>query len=214
MASRLSEPMFVIGLTGGIGTGKSLVSETLKRLGAAVIDVDAVGHEVYRKGTEGHRAIVGAFGPKVVDPDGEIDRATLGELVFGSPEALARLNSLVHPRMRESVLRRLGILEEAGTGVTVVEAAILLEAGWDDMVDEVWVVTAPPDAVRGRLLERFGGDEEAIAARVRSQMPQEDRRRAADAIIDNGGSVEDLRSRVERVFSTRIKAAREHTNHK
>ena len=95
--------MIVIGLTGGIGTGKSEVTSVLAELGASVIDADVVGHEAYRKGTEGHSAVIDRFGPGVVGADGEIDRAALGRLVFGDPKALARLNSLVHPRIREAV---------------------------------------------------------------------------------------------------------------
>ena len=205
--------MITIGLTGGIGTGKSTVSDILRGLGATVIDADRVGHEVYRKGTEGHRAVEGAFGQGVVGPDGEIDRTALGDLVFGDRASLARLNALVQPRIRDLVCGRLRTLAESGIEVAVVEAAILLEAGWDDMVDEVWVVVAPEDEVIGRLRERFAGDDRAIEARVRSQMPARDRGAAAEAIIVNDGSLERLRGRVEEVFNTRIKAALEGTNH-
>ncbi len=204
--------MIVIGLTGGIGTGKSEVTSVLAGLGASVIDADVVGHEVYRKGTEGHSAVIDSFGPGVVGADGEIDRAALGRLVFGDPRALARLNSLVHPRIRKVVSERLGALREAGAEVTVLEAAVLLEAGWEDMVDEVWVVEAPREAVVSRLRPRFGGDEQAIAVRAGAQMTQEDRRRAADVTILNDGSMDRLRRRVERVYKARIESVRERTS--
>ena len=204
--------MIVIGLTGGIGTGKSEVTSFLAELGASVIDADVVGHEVYRKGTEGHSAVIDRFGPGVVGADGEINRAALGRLVFGDPQALARLNSLVHPRIRKAVRERLSALRGAGAEVVVLEAAVLLEAGWEDMVDEVWVVEAPREAVVSRLRPRFGGDEQAIAVRAGAQMTQEDRRRAADVTILNDGSMDRLRRRVERVYKARIQSVRERTS--
>lgn len=204
--------MIVIGLTGGIGTGKSKVSEVLGQLGTMVIDADAVGHEVYASGTAGYRSVLGEFGPGVVGSDGEIDRAALGKLVFADAGSMSRLNALVHPLIREAVAERLRELETAGAAVVVVEAAILLEAGWDDIVDEVWVVEAPGSAVVGRLRPRFGGDEEAIAARVKSQVSQEERRKSADVIIKNDGTLERLRGRIEQTFSTRMKSARERKN--
>ncbi len=205
--------MIVIGLTGSIGTGKSEAVDILMRLGAVAVEADAIGHGVYAAGTVGHRAVVKAFGESVVGTDGEIDRTVLGKLVFADPGALATLNALVHPLIRETISERLRGLEKAGVEVAVVEAAILLEAGWNDMVDEVWVVDAPADVVVDRLRPRFGGDGEAVAARVRIQMPPEDRRKAADVIIENDGSLDLLRGRIEQVFSTRIKAARGRTNH-
>ena len=204
--------MIVIGLTGGIGTGKSEVTSVLAGLGASVIDADVVGHEVYRKGTEGHSAVIDRFGPGVVGADGEIDRGALGRLVFGEPQALAGLNSLVHPRIRRAVRERLGALRGAGAEVVVLEAAVLLEAGWEDMVDEVWAVEAPWEAVVSRLGPRFGGDERAIAVRVGAQITEEDRRGAADVTILNDGSLDRLRRRVERVYKTRIESARERTS--
>ena len=204
--------MIVIGLTGGIGTGKSEVTSFLAELGASVIDADVVGHEVYRKGTEGHSAVIDRFGPGVVGAEGEINRAALGRLVFGDPQALARLNSLVHPRIRKAVRERLSALRGAGAEVVVLEAAVLLEAGWEDMVDEVWVVEAPWEAVMSRLRPRFGGDEQAIAVRAGAQMTQEDRRRAADVTILNDGSMDRLRRRVERVYKARIQSVRERTS--
>jgi dephospho-CoA kinase len=204
--------MIVIGLTGGIGTGKSSVVDILRRLGATTIDADVVGHEVYAAGTTGFRAIVDAFGPGFVGDDGEIDRAALGKLVFADKRAMVRLNGLVHPLIHEAVSERLKGLKEAGVAVAVVEAAILLEAGWNDLVDEVWVVDAPASVVMDRLAPRFDGDERAIEVRIRSQMSSDERREAADEIIENDGSLDQLRGRVEQVFNTRIEAARGGTN--
>ncbi len=185
-----------------------MVSGILSGLGASVIDADAVGHEVYRKGTGGHRAVVDRFGPDVVGADGEIDRAALGAVVFADTEALASLNSLVHPRMREALIGALGDLRESGAEVAVVEAAVLLEAGWADLADEVCVVDAPWEAVVERLGPRFGGDEGAIAARARAQIAREDRLAAADEVIVNDGSLDRLRGRVEQLYGKWTEAAR------
>jgi dephospho-CoA kinase len=204
--------MIVIGLTGGIGTGKSTVVDILRQLGATAIDADVVGHEVYAAGTAGFGAVVEAFGPGVVGVDGEVDRTVLGKLVFADERAMARLNGLVHPLIREAVSERLRGLKEAGAAVVVLEAAILLEAGWTDLVDEVWVVDAPASAVMDRLAPRFGGDEGAVEARIRSQMSSGERREAADAIIENNGSLDQLRGQIEQVFNKRIEAARGGTN--
>lgn len=199
--------MIVIGLTGGIGTGKSVVSGILEELGASVLDADKIGHETYRKGTEGHRAVVERFGAGVVDDDGGIRRSRLAEIVFSDPEALASLNAIVHPLMRRTLEGVLCDLRKSGAGISVVEAAILLEAGWDDLVDEVWVVDASDEAVGERLRTRFGGNDEAILARVRSQMARSDRLAASDEVILNDGSLDELRGQVERLYAKRTEAA-------
>ena len=148
--------MRAIGLTGGIASGKSLVTQQLAERGAAVIDADKVGHEAYRQGTDTFRAVVEAFGPDVVGPDGEIDRKALGGKVFADPEARRRLEEIVWPAMREMMEERLAELHAAGTDVAVLEAALLIEADWLPPVDEVWVVIASPETARQRLMERNG----------------------------------------------------------
>ena len=192
--------MIVIGLTGGIGTGKSAVSCILSSLGASVIDADTVGHEVYRKGTDGFLAVLERFGSDIVGPDGEIDRESLGSLVFRDPESLASLNSLVHPRIRAEVGRKLRRLSDSGVAIVVLEAAVLMEAGWVDMVDEVWVVDAPKEVVVRRLMPRFGGDIGAIDGRMQAQMGRDERLALADEVIVNDGSVNRLRERVEQLY--------------
>jgi len=197
--------MFVIGLAGGIGTGKSEVARLLRQLGAEVLDADRVGHEVYRPGTEGWRRVVEAFGPEVVGPDGQIDRKRLGSLVFGDPSALARLNAIVHPVMYRIMEERLEAMRRRGVRVAVLDAAILLEAGWRPLVDEVWVVTAPEEVAVERAVRRTGLDPEAIRARLRAQMPQEERIRYADAVIDNSGDLEHLRAQVLTLWNERVR---------
>ena len=197
--------MFVIGLTGGIGTGKSEVARLLRQLGAEVLDADRLGHEVYRPGTEGWRRVVEAFGPEVVGPDGQIDRKRLGSIVFGDPSALARLNAIVHPVMYRMMEERLEEMRRQGVRVAVLDAAILLEAGWRPLVDEVWAVVAPEEVAVERAVRRTGLDPEAIRARIRAQMPQEERVRHADAVIDNSGDLEHLGAQVRALWEARVR---------
>ncbi len=189
--------MRTIGLTGGIGSGKSAVSDILRDLGACVIDADAVAHEVYRPGTDGWREVVEAFGSEVAGPSGEIDRRKLAGVVFGDAAQVERLNRIVHPRTRALVAERLGAAGESGEATAVVvEAPLLFEAGWGEMFDEVWVVTAPEGEALRRVVEARGTDAESARSRMRAQMSNEDRLRRADAAIDNSGSLDDLRASV------------------
>jgi dephospho-CoA kinase len=184
--------MRVIGVTGGIAGGKSLVSKQLAEHGAVIIDADKVGHEAYRSGTETHEVVVEAFGPDVVAPDGEIDRRALGGKVFGDPEARRRLEEIVWPAMRRMMQVQLKALRAKGASVAVLEAAVLIEADWLPLVDEVWLVMASPETVRQRLFERNGLSPEQAEARIRAQLSNEKRRSYADVTIENDGSLEDL----------------------
>ena len=193
--------MRVIGLTGGIASGKSLVSQQLVELGAVVIDADKVGHETYRQGTETYRAVVEAFGRDVIGPDGEVDRRALGAKVFGNPEARRRLEEIVWPAIRRLAAERLAELRAQGVPVVVLEAAVLIEANWLDLVDEVWLVEASPETVRQRLGARNGLTPEQAEARLRAQLTNEKRRPYADVVIENDGSLEELRRRVDEARS-------------
>jgi dephospho-CoA kinase len=195
-----------IGLTGGIGSGKSAASRILAELGALVIDADRVGHEVYLPGTPGWDQVVAAFGREVVASDGTIDRKQLGARVFGAPAELARLNAIVHPLIRDAVAARVAAARE-GQQPIVVEAALLVEAKWDALVDEVWLVTARPEIVEARLVEQRGMTPEAIAARVRAQLSDADRAARADVIIDNSGTPAALRAEIERLWRERLSPA-------
>lgn len=195
--------MRVVGLVGGIGSGKSTAAGMLGELGALVIDADRVGHEVYRRGTPGFEAVVAEFGRGVVGEDGEIDRRRLGPIVFASPDRLAALNRIVHPLIRAEIARRIdGARREGRHRAVVVEAAILLEAGWRDLVDEVWVVSAGSGDVVDRLSRQRGLDPTDTAARVARQMPDAERRRLADRVIENRGTLDDLRTEVGRAWLT------------
>jgi dephospho-CoA kinase len=193
--------MRVIGLTGGIASGKSLVSQQLSELGAVLVEADKLGHESYRKGTETHRAVVQAFGPDVAGPDGEIDRKALGAKVFGDPEARRRLEDIVWPAIRGLGAKRIAELRSQGVPVVVLEAAVLIEANWLDLVDEVWLVEASPDVVRERLAARNGLSPEQAEARLRAQLTNEKRRPFASLVIENDGSLEELRQRVDEAWA-------------
>jgi dephospho-CoA kinase len=198
--------MLVIGLTGGIGTGKSQVSNFLEKLGATVISADLIGHEMVRPETEGWRDVVTAFGREILTPGGEVDRKKLGAIVFSDADSLKRLNAITHPRIYSIIEERLESLDDQGREVVVVEAALLFEAGWTPLVDEVWVVTAPEAQVIRRLQERNKLDEKSIRARFGAQMRQAERVKRADVIMDNGGTLEELEGRVRQLWDSRALA--------
>jgi dephospho-CoA kinase len=191
----------VIGLTGGIGSGKSTVAAILAELGAHVVDADRVGHDVYRPGTEGFRRVVEAFGPGVVAADGSIDRRALGAIVFADEAALARLNAVVHPLIGEELRRRVAAALDDGSGrPIVIEAAILLEAGWRSMMDRLWVVSVDRETAIARVAGSRGLTRREIERRIDTQMADEERRRLADRVIENRGTPAALRAEVERAW--------------
>ena len=200
--------MFVIGLTGGIGTGKSTVSALLKELGAEVIEADKVAHEAYEPDTPGWHEVVEAFGEGVLDADGRIDRKALGGIVFGDEEARERLNAIVHPIVRRLLEERIAGLERIGAQAVVIEVPLLVEAikqqsQWTRMLDEIWVVIASEDQAVARVRARSGLDETAIRARIGSQATDRERIEHADAVIDNSGSLEGLRREVTNLWRAR-----------
>ncbi|MFQ5826181.1 MAG: dephospho-CoA kinase [Dehalococcoidia bacterium] len=192
--------MRVIGLTGGIGSGKSTVSGFLAELGAVILDADKVGHELLHPDTETARRVIATFGQDIVKPNGEVDRSRLGEKVFNNPEALKQLNAIVHPALVQRLRERLAELREGGGKVVVVEAAIMIEAGWQSLADEIWVTLAPEDTVVERLTANKGLSEAQVRARIRSQMPVEEKAKWATEVIDTTGSLEEVRSRVEELW--------------
>jgi len=191
----------IIGLTGGIGSGKSTVAAMLADLGAIVIDADKVGHEVYLPGTEGFRRVVEAFGRDVVGSDGTIDRRILGARVFGDLASLKRLNALVHPLIGDEIRTRLqAAVGSADQGRTrrpiVVEAAIMMEAGWR-FFDRIWVVVVTPETALTRVVASRGLSRDDVERRIAAQMTNAERERIADLVIRNDGTLDVLRAQVE-----------------
>lgn len=190
----------VIGLTGGIGSGKSTVSQYLKELGAVIIDADKVGHEAFQPATEAWREVVATFGRDILTPNGEIDRKKLGAIVFDNPPALTQLNRIMHPKMRDMMKAQIDEYRRQGVAVVVLEAAILIEANWAPLVDEVWVTTAPESAVLERLKKQRGLAEEQTLSRIRSQLSNGERLKHADVVITNEGNLEEVKARVKELW--------------
>ncbi len=181
--------MIVIGLTGGIASGKSTAAAYLGKLGAHVIDADQLGHRVYEPDTRAFALVVNTFGNDIVDGEGKIDRKILGSKVFGQPQNLKRLTNIVWPeirRMAEAEIKTVG--KDDPSKVVILEAAVLFEAGWEDAVDEIWVVSLDRDAAVQRAGARDGVDEAAVQKRIDAQMTNEERVARADVVIDNSGS--------------------------
>ncbi|MBI4198212.1 MAG: dephospho-CoA kinase [Chloroflexi bacterium] len=196
--------MFVIGLTGGIGSGKSEVTRKLLGLGAEVIDADRVGHQAYTPHTEAWEAVVAAFGQGILQLNSEVDRRKLGAIVFSDPKELARLNSIMHPRMFKMIQGQLEAMRARGVRVAVVEAAILIEAQWTPLTDEVWVVTSDEEVVVQRVKQRNNLPEEEIRRRIRSQLSNQERARHATVLIENNGSLEELNQHVQELWDSRV----------
>ena len=200
--------MRVIGITGGIGTGKTEVAALLEGLGAEVIDADAVAHEVYAPGTDGFADVVAAFGDGVLAASGSVDRRRLADIVFEDRAALERLQDIVHPRAKAAVAAKLTGMREGRVEAAILVAPLLVEAGWTDLVDELWVTIADADSVVGRVGRRDGLAPDAVRARIESQASDQERLAYADAVIDNGGGLDELRERVTELWNTRMRKDR------
>ena len=190
--------MKTIGLTGGIASGKSTAARVLETLGAFVIDADRLGHQVYEPESPGFRAVVEAFGADIVDAEGQIDRRALGGKVFEKPDELRRLTDIVWPEIRR--LAETAIAEHAANepdGVVVLEAAVLFEASWEDLVDEIWVVSVDVETAIERLRDRNQMSREDAMARIESQLSNAEREARADVTIENSGSEDELRSAIK-----------------
>jgi len=210
-AAIAGESMLVIGLTGGIGTGKSVVSEQMQALGAVLINADRVGHEAYTPESEGWHAVVSAFGKEILQDSGEIDRRKLGGIVFSDPERLAELNRIMHPRIMSMIGDQLDELRSQGVQVAVVEAAVLLEAGWEPLVDEVWATDSPVGVLIQRLQARNGMSEEEVRKRLGSQMDRSERLARVDVVVDNSRDMAHLEKTVNSLWDSRVKKRIAHT---
>jgi len=191
--------MLLVGLTGGIGSGKSTVAAMLVERGAVVVDADDLARRAVERGSAGFDRVVEAFGDAVLAPDGDLDREALARVVFGDPEARRRLESIVHPEVARLFLEERRRFE--GTDRIVVYAVpLLVENSLQEMFEVVVVVTAAPDVRLARLAAR-GMDAEAARERMAAQLSDADRERAADAVIRNDGSMEDLARQVDELWA-------------
>jgi dephospho-CoA kinase len=187
-----------VGLTGGVASGKSTVSAILAELGALVIDADALAREVVARGTPGLDAVVAEFGPGVLTPEGDLDRPAMGRLVFGDDAARRRLEAIIHPL----VIERMAEIEATAgeDDVVVHDIPLLAEGGRADTFDAVVVVDAPRDLQVERMLGDRGWTREDAESRIAAQATREERRAIATHVIDNNGTLEELRTRVEAVL--------------
>lgn len=194
--------MLRVGLTGGIATGKTTVGQMFVELGCHLIDSDRITHQLFEPGQAVHTGVVRAFGERVLAEDGSIDRKVLAEIVFNDPEARAKLNGIVHPAVIQWQRDWLKEIESKDPGgIAIVDAALMIEVGTYRNYDKVIVVSCSTEVQKRRLRDRSGLSEEQIDARIRSQMPMEEKVEHADFVIDNSGDLDGARSQVEEVNS-------------
>jgi len=192
--------MKTIGLTGGIGSGKSTVSDFLKTKGLSIVDADQLAREIVKPGMPANEEIRNRFGLEVLNVDGSINRKELGKIVFSDKEKLMQLNEITHKEIIEAIKIALAGLKEKGVRVAFLDAPLLFELGLDSMVDETWVIDTPDPLRIKRLVDRDSMTREEILARISSQMPQNLKNSKATIVIDNSMGVEELQERVEQLI--------------
>jgi dephospho-CoA kinase len=191
----------VIGLTGGIATGKSTVSAILKKAGAVIVDADRIARDAVKKGLPAYQEIIDSFGGKVLSPDGEIDRRALGDIIFNDPKKKELLNRIVHPYVsKETHLQLMHIEKTHPNSIVILDIPLLLEAQMNKDLSEIIVVYVPEHIQIKRLMQRDGISEADALARVRSQMPIEEKKDLATIVIDNSGTRENTRKRILEIF--------------
>lgn len=201
----LETRVITIGLTGGIGSGKSAAAGMLGALGAVLIDADKAGHAVYEPGKPCWDDLVAAFGRDIVAADGTIDRKKLGARVFADTTELQKLNRLVQPRIAEDTNECIRYMRSRGIEAPiVVEAAVLVEAGWQWLVDEIWVVTTTHVQAVERVMASRGLSRAEVERRIASQISDAERTREAVCVIANDGTLAELRSRIEQCWRERV----------
>ncbi|MSM40000.1 MAG: dephospho-CoA kinase [Geobacter sp.] len=188
--------MRIIGLTGGIASGKSTVARILKEKGAQVIDADQLARDVVVPGTDAHAAIVREFGSDILCPDGTIDRGNLGAIVFADSAARRRLEAITHPAIAKLAEERLDSLRKQGAAVVFYMAPLLIEAGITGRVDDIWVVYVDRETQLARLMARDGSNRQDALRKIESQMPMEEKRGYGREVIDNRGSLEETTRQV------------------
>ena len=188
----------IIGLTGGIASGKSTVATTLQSWGAYVIDADKLGHRAYVKGTDAFHKVVAQFGEDIVGADGEVDRRALGAKVFAEGGSLKQLTDIVWPAIYDMAAAEIKqSLNSNPNTVVVLEAAVLIEAGWQSLVDEIWVTTVDPSTAIERASARDGVDADAVQARIDAQLSNAERTAEAAVVIDNSADEPQLLAQLE-----------------
>ncbi|HEV7679227.1 MAG TPA: dephospho-CoA kinase [Candidatus Dormibacteraeota bacterium] len=199
--------MRLIGLTGGIGTGKSTVAAMLAERGAALVDADQLAREVVEPGTPALGEIAAEFGPAVIRPDGTLDRGALGAIVFADGARRARLNAITHPRVGALMAERIAAALSGGAPLVVVDIPLLFEGARQDQFEGVLLVWAPPAVQLQRLVERDGWVEEEARQRIAAQMPIDDKRALATWLIDNSGPLVDTARQVDSWWHEHVGAA-------
>lgn len=190
----------VIGLTGGIGCGKTEVAKIFQRLGAKIIDADAIGREVVENNPAVLQEIAEAFGQRFIDTEGKLKRKELGRFVFADEEKKNRLNRIVHPHLLKRIREEIRAAKDAGSKIIVVDAALIYETGLEKIFDKVVVVQAALEKRLERIRARDGLTDDEIRHRIRSQMPLEEKVRRADIAIANDGSLHALAHETEKIF--------------
>lgn len=197
--------MKIIGLTGGIACGKSTVSTELRAHGAAIIDADALAHELSQPHQPIYNAYVERFGREIVTENGTLDRATIARRVFADPAVRAEVDAIAHPLIRMAAEERLRAARDENKRAAVLDVPLLFEAGWDALADETWVVALPREEQLARLLARDTSmDEGEARARIAAQMPLAEKCARADVIIDNSGTKEEIREYIGKLWKERI----------
>jgi dephospho-CoA kinase len=204
MTASKGERMRVIGLTGGIASGKSSVARMLEKLGAVIIDADLLAREVVAPGEPAYRAIVAAFGAGILNPDRTINRRALGGIVFADPEARSRLECITHPAIARMAEERIAELRLAELPAVFYMAPLLIEAGGTSRVDELWVVYVDGETQLQRLMTRDGSGREEALRRIAAQMPIEEKKIFGNVVIDNSGKPEETERQVRDIWEREI----------
>jgi dephospho-CoA kinase len=201
--------MLTIGLTGGIGSGKTTVTKILAELGAPIIDADKVGHAIYAPGGPAYADMIAVFGNGILADDRTIDRSKLGPIVFTDPAKLKRLNAIVHPKMYARMREMIDAMRTAGEArPIVVEAAILIEANWMPLFNEIWLIVAAKERVIERVQRDRGLARVQVEARIKAQLSDEERRKHAAFVISNDGTIDDLRAKLAETWRTALESNR------
>ncbi len=193
--------MLIIGLTGNIGSGKSLAAAYLKELGAGIIDADLIARRVVEPESPALNEIIKAFGKEYLNEDGTLNRKKLGKLVFSSPESLSILNGITHPKIKAAIEKEISEFKKQGKAAAVIEAAILLEAGFESSADLIWLVVAEKEDILKRLAIRDGLSSKEALARLAAQAPPESLMAKADILIYNNGSKDYLFRQIQTAYS-------------